>query len=78
MASERDADVGGGGGFSNTPFAGGDNDNSWGDSGELGFAVVLEEGSDANGRAFSGVTVVGFMEGFEGKCGTWVERVEGG
>jgi len=49
MASDRNADVGGGGGFSDTPFAGGDDVDSWGGAGELGFAVVLEEGFDANG-----------------------------
>lgn len=43
MASEGNADIGGGGGFSDATFAGGDDDDTWRGSGELGFAIVLKD-----------------------------------
>lgn len=43
MTCERDADVGGGGGFADAAFAGCDDDDAWGGACELGFAIVLED-----------------------------------
>lgn len=43
MACQGNADIGGCGGFSDAAFAGGDDDDSWGGSGELGFAIVLKD-----------------------------------
>lgn len=45
-AGEGKADVGGGSGFSNAAFAGGNDHDSWGFAGEFGFSVVLEERID--------------------------------
>lgn len=42
-AGEGEADIGGGGGLAYAAFAGGDNNDTWGLSGQLGLPVVLEE-----------------------------------